>query len=71
MQQYVQKLQTGKSEDFRWKHSQSVSVEFQHQQSAGDIVEAARLQDADLVITQIPGKLKYKIKQNLWNPPLL
>ena len=52
--QHSQELQLWESEDFGRQHSYSVPVQLEYQQGAGDVVKAARLQDADLVITQIP-----------------
>lgn len=53
---HSQELKLWQSEGFRWQRSESVPVQLQHQQGAGHVFEAARLEDADLVITQIPSR---------------
>lgn len=56
--QRSQELKLREFEHFGRQHSQSVSVELQHQQRAGDVFKTARLQDADLVVTQITVRRK-------------
>lgn len=51
---YLQKLKLWKFEKSGWQHCQSVSVQLQDQQGAGDVFKTARFKDTDLVIAQIP-----------------
>lgn len=56
--QHSQELKLRQFEHFRWQHGEAVSVQLQHQQRAGDVFKAARLQDTDLVVTQISKRRK-------------
>lgn len=55
---HSQELKLRQFEHFRRQHSESVSVQLQHQQRAGDVVKAARLQDINLVVTQVSLRKK-------------
>lgn len=57
---YLQKLKLWKFEKSGWQHYQSVSVQLQDQQSAGDVFKTARFENTDLVIAQIPKKKTIK-----------
>lgn len=67
---HSQELELGQFEHFRRQHGESVSVQLQHQQRAGDVFKAARLQDTDLVVTQISLRKEKKsrrmVKKKHW-----
>lgn len=50
-----------KFEKSGWQHCQSVSVQLQDQQGAGDVFKTARFEDTDLVIAQIPIRKNVQI----------
>lgn len=64
---YLQKLKLWKFKNSGWQHCQSVSVQLQDQQGAGDVFKTARFKDTDLVIAQIPIGQNVQITKNVFS----